>query len=457
MASQTALTRQLQLFDGWIAIVSPLFQANREAVNGAFAPFSDYAGFITMVRNELRTRAQTFTDSQLNGYLDTRLLGKSNLINQAVGSQIRQNPLTGTWVNAPTEPVTGVLTTEQIAAQIASLPEPTPQQVEAFGPGVLPEDAPPAPIPLAVLGTSPAPEIIAAALVGSPVPIPEVPPAPVAQEVPLIPTPPVFNSAPTVQTTGTIEEVAKTEIGGLAPLPDIRAVMAANTFDPSFRATTSTVLPGQTLGQPLNSFAGIDLAGALQGALGALGGGGNLGATLLGGLQGGIGLPATQGSQGSTPGIAPGNGQSPDLTALLKALAALVIPGGNVVGELGAAGDALLNQGAQALGLQGGNVSVPLNGATANMGLPIAPVMNTTAGVIHHAPKGYVVVEITGSNGQLVKVAMWKPLARSLKLWKPRRKPPISASDWKAVTTAKRVKGKAKKLAMDSGFKCVNR
>lgn len=38
--------------------------------------------------------------------------------------------------------------------------------------------------------------------------------------------------------------------------------------------------------------------------------------------------------------------------------------------------------------------------------------------------------------------------------WKPARKPPISAKDWKALQTSKRVSDKAKKIAGTAGYSC---
>jgi len=41
--------------------------------------------------------------------------------------------------------------------------------------------------------------------------------------------------------------------------------------------------------------------------------------------------------------------------------------------------------------------------------------------------------------------------------WRPARKPPISAKDWKALQTADRVKNKAKNIAGKAGFTCRKR
>lgn len=51
---------------------------------------------------------------------------------------------------------------------------------------------------------------------------------------------------------------------------------------------------------------------------------------------------------------------------------------------------------------------------------------------VHTCPPGYVTVQ--NSNG--VKSCMLKPHARMCGLWKPKRKPPISASDYRTIRRA---------------------
>lgn len=60
----------------------------------------------------------------------------------------------------------------------------------------------------------------------------------------------------------------------------------------------------------------------------------------------------------------------------------------------------------------------------------------------HLAPPGYVIVDY---NGQ--KVGMLKEVARKAGLWKPQRKPPISAGDWRKLQVADRVRNKAFNIA----------
>lgn len=77
-------------------------------------------------------------------------------------------------------------------------------------------------------------------------------------------------------------------------------------------------------------------------------------------------------------------------------------------------------------------------------------VMEPQQKVIHSAPPGWVIVDMPDGSG---KKAVRKEVARCLGLWKARSKPPISASDWKKLKTAKRVENKAKKIAQTAGWK----
>lgn len=81
-------------------------------------------------------------------------------------------------------------------------------------------------------------------------------------------------------------------------------------------------------------------------------------------------------------------------------------------------------------------------------------VMEAQPKVIHSAPPGWVVVDMPDGSG---KKAVRKEIAKCLGLWKPRAKPPITASDWKKLKTANRVKNKAKKIAQTADFKCVKK
>jgi hypothetical protein len=66
------------------------------------------------------------------------------------------------------------------------------------------------------------------------------------------------------------------------------------------------------------------------------------------------------------------------------------------------------------------------------------------------APKGYVIVTL--DDGQ--KVAMLREIARKHGYWKPARKPPITASEYRQLQTAGRVENKIKRLAQRAGQVC---
>lgn len=71
--------------------------------------------------------------------------------------------------------------------------------------------------------------------------------------------------------------------------------------------------------------------------------------------------------------------------------------------------------------------------------------------VINKAPRGFVIVDMPDGSG---KKAVLKSVARKLGLWRPRKKPPISASDWSKLKKVDRIKKKAKKIAETADFKC---
>lgn len=80
-------------------------------------------------------------------------------------------------------------------------------------------------------------------------------------------------------------------------------------------------------------------------------------------------------------------------------------------------------------------------------------VMEPGQKVIADAPPGFVIVDMPDGS----KKAVLKEVARKLGLWKARAKPPISASDWKKLKAADRVKKKAKKIAQTADWKCVKK
>lgn len=77
-------------------------------------------------------------------------------------------------------------------------------------------------------------------------------------------------------------------------------------------------------------------------------------------------------------------------------------------------------------------------------------VMEPMQKVINTSPPGWVIVTLP--NGS--KKAVRKEVARCLGLWKPRKKPPISASDWSKLKRARSVEKKAKRIAETANFRC---
>lgn len=87
----------------------------------------------------------------------------------------------------------------------------------------------------------------------------------------------------------------------------------------------------------------------------------------------------------------------------------------------------------------------PLTDEADKFGRPIA--VEPAFRDVVHCPPGYVAV--TRPDG--LTVCMLKGPARSAGLWRGRSKPPISASDWKKLKVADRVKKKARKIAETAG------
>lgn len=80
-------------------------------------------------------------------------------------------------------------------------------------------------------------------------------------------------------------------------------------------------------------------------------------------------------------------------------------------------------------------------------------VMEPQQKVINSAPPGWVIATLPDGT----KKAVRKEVAKCLGLWKPRKKPPISASDWSKLKRARAVEKKAKKIAQTANFKCTKK
>jgi hypothetical protein len=103
----------------------------------------------------------------------------------------------------------------------------------------------------------------------------------------------------------------------------------------------------------------------------------------------------------------------------------------------------MLKAGLPALRGVGGGGLPAIAGGALGAGLPDvldASLLRT----FYRAPRGYVIVK-DPSSGQ--PFAVRKDIARRNKLWRPARKPPISAGDWHQFQTAKAVEKKLRKIA----------
>lgn len=67
-------------------------------------------------------------------------------------------------------------------------------------------------------------------------------------------------------------------------------------------------------------------------------------------------------------------------------------------------------------------------------------------------PNGYVAVDMNGDG--VADACVLRAVAVSAGLWRAKRKPPISAGDWRKLQVAERVKAKAKAIAGKAGFVC---
>lgn len=435
--------RLLQIIQGWQDLATPI-AAQDPASAGAATGYGGPAGLAAKLRDIVTTKSVEFAQA----FVSNNLAQATANLNLVFGSKLTLGT-DGFYYSSPaTAPAVALLPPSVTAAT------PTVEQVAQFGSGV---DFSTVDQSLVQAAATLAPDSQAAQYVTAvtSAPVQEAPiegsqvdysPVPATAPAPSMPLPQPLNEIPVVQTTQPVGDLAAVSIAAkLAPttINEVPA-MAVATFDPTYSSAYSTTLPGTGVQAAIGS----DILSGLAAGLGTLAGGGNIGQSLLGGLTGAGLLPTPTGAQ--TPGFVgptqPDDGLLNQLLALLGSL-----PGGQIPAAVIGGAQALLGNGTQA------QVSVPTGLGSVTAGLPMAPVMNATQTVTYRAPKGYVVVDLVGSNGQTSKVAMWKPMARSLKLWKARPKPPIKASEWKALKTAERVSKKAKSIAMKAGYSCRQR
>lgn len=98
-----------------------------------------------------------------------------------------------------------------------------------------------------------------------------------------------------------------------------------------------------------------------------------------------------------------------------------------------------------------GREFTPYEGAERDkMGRPIA--VYPDRGERYVVPSGYVLVNVNGE-----ALAMLKGVARSMGLWKPRPKPPVSGWDLRAINRAAGAKRRVKALAGKVGLKATTR
>lgn len=172
-------------------------------------------------------------------------------------------------------------------------------------------------------------------------------------------------------------------------------------------------------------------AGGLVGKIGAVAGVVGSAAAGIGSLFGGSKTLPPKPSYGSPPGppALPGGRQpAPGVTGIITRLGERIIPGGRTGREL-----------------------TPYEGTERDkLGRPIAVHPDTTSRL--YAPPGYVIVNM-GTAESPMPLAVLKGVARSMGLWKPRPKPPISGYDARAIRRAQRAQTRVKKLAGDVGLR----
>lgn len=432
MATAAARDRAFQNLENWAALARQARDLDPSAVDAVFAPFyPSLEAFINGARNTLSGRASIFSDSELAGFVQTFLGSKSNLINRAVGTSITYNTATGQFQSGPQAGKAALPLAP--ASQPAA---PTPVQEAAFGSGVITPEEAAAEIVAQVAAQSPPPPPVIEA-VPETSPAPANPPAP--ETVPTSIVAPVVSAAPVADMT--FAEVADVESGPAPaakisfPVNQVRVM--PNGQDP-FISTYSTGLP-QGGGPNLAFSGGFDLPGAIEGGVETALGGGSLADILKGALGGLLGSGDTTG----TPGIAgpaggfvapPQNGDKDIEDKLIDILSRFpAFSGPGAIGRVAGGVKSMLSTNGITTQFPGNIVTAPQIGTRLK------------------APPGYVIVTLP-ETGE--KVAMWKAVARSLGLWKSRPKPPIKASEWKALRTANRVEKKAKKIAQTAGFSC---
>ena len=456
MATPATRAALFQNIDSWAAAAAPILARDPAFIGRLGVP--SMAAFVA----KLKGWADQFPETTAIAVVNNELKAATAAINQTFG----------TTLSAPqfqAAPVTPLSTSPPL----------TPEQVATLGPGVELAALDPA---LVEAAAALAPESFAAEFLKQK---PFVPAAPVAPPRGFIPTSLVSSQPTFIAEPKTFAEIAAESKAGPAPrrvvgdavlVPLLRPPIGVvkeqimpngiRTFGRSglpglgippagfipldpFISTAGTGLP--TSGGPSGGF--FDFGDFLRGGARSILTGGGLGDILRGGLAGGLGI---------TPTLPPGTGQAAANTQRIADLLAQGFTldqilesfktGATVGGPLPRFTPGSLPGTAGFGGGAGGTLQLPLNGSLATLGFPIAPVLAAQATTCFRAPKGYVVVEIVGSDGVPVKVSMWKPLAKSMKLFKSRPRARISAAEWRTLKVVGRVARKAAATAKEAGF-----
>ncbi len=401
MATQAGRALTVSKFEDWVRLIEPF----APRVPAVWLSTGNFSGFVAITRNFFNT--VDFTDAELQGNLQTRLLGKTNQINSATGSTITWNPALGAWqaqplpIVAPFDPTL-----------LEPAPPLTPAQVEALQPGV---------------GRTIATDIEDLVAAGRIAPFPAPTNGIVLQGEPPLPpldTPDVVGE---IQPDARLS-VAAPEAGALIRQQIIRddPMNGTNVFgQPAFTLPTVRTPSIQAGGDFDLTAAGIDLAlNLLRGepVIESLVSGAE---TLFGITDTGDTLPTPQ-----LPGVAPGLQR--EFLDWLKLWPPTLIAAHTV--------DALLGfyRAGTAPTSPGGGVPGPIGPGLNGRACDFPTTTNTSIQTVHRAPPGFVVVTCN-INGIPTKQAMWKPLAIKLGLWKRPKKPPVSAAEWNTVKKAKRV------------------
>ena len=442
MATPSTTAALFQIIDDYIALVSPIAARDPAAF---WANDFSAAGAVT----RMRTFVTRFGDSTAISIIN----------NELSGGVARLNRIFGTVLSAP-QFQAPVIAPEVI--QQTFFPSPTPAQVAQFGTGVEFSALDPALVEAAAIL---APESEAALFVAQePVLVPASDPPPLVttpgfptlrDESTIAPLEPSFVQAPFISSSEEFAEsvVPKAEtfqeltLGVPGPTPGSLlepevTTMPFHVLDP-FISSEGTKLP--TSGGPniFESGGFFDLGDVIKTGVDIVSGDINLKDLLDRLLQGDTNGVVPTTDQTFLPQPANDRDLEQRIIDILKKF-----PAFSGLGGVGRIADVVKDA------LQPSNGKLPTGSGLKTINGCVFPesVLSPTTALVHRAPPGYVIVDCAG-----IKVAMLKEVAIKMGKFKRRPKPPISASDWKALRTADRVKKKAKTIAGVAGFSCATK